>query len=257
MARIETPEALEKVRQEILSERDPKRPCITVCAGTGCLASGAASVVAAFQEEIEKQNLKVGLGFRATGCHGFCEKGPIVLIDPEEICYLQVAPTDVFEIISETVKGKKVIERLLYVDPNTGEKAVHESDIPFYKNQKRMIFGANRRVDPKSIDDYLAIGGYRALTKALFEMTPDQVIEEVKKANLRGRGGAGFPAGVKWEFARKTPDDTKYVVVNCDEGDPGAYMDRSLMEGNPYGVLEGLTIGAYAIGSHKGYCYVL
>jgi NADH-quinone oxidoreductase subunit F len=206
--------------------------------------------------ELEKQGLKGKVDFRRTGCHGFCEKGPIVLIDPEEICYLEVTPEDVAEIISQTVKGKKVIDRLLYVAPKTGETVAHESDIPFYKNQERMVFGANRRIDPKSIEDYLAIGGYQALVKALFEMTPEQVIEAVKEANLRGRGGGGFPAGTKWDIARRARGNPKYVVVNCDEGDPGAYMDRSLMEGNPYGVLEGLLIGAYAVGSHEGYVYV-
>jgi NADH:ubiquinone oxidoreductase subunit F (NADH-binding)/(2Fe-2S) ferredoxin/Pyruvate/2-oxoacid:ferredoxin oxidoreductase delta subunit len=256
MTRIDSSDELEELRQRILSERDPDTPCITVCAGTGCLASGARDVIAAFDREIEAQDLEVELGFRSTGCHGFCEKGPIVLIDPEEICYLQVPPDDVPEIIEKTIKGNEVIERLLYVDQNTGEKAVHESDIPFYKHQERMVFGANRRIDPKSFEDFLAIGGYRALVKALFEMTPDQVVSEVKEANLRGRGGGGFPAGVKWEIARNAPGETKYVVVNCDEGDPGAYMDRSLMEGNPYGVLEGLTIGAYAIGAHEGYVYI-
>jgi len=256
MTRINSSDELEELRQRIVSERDPDAPRITVCAGTGCLASGARDVIGAFDREIEARDLEVELGFRSTGCHGFCEKGPIVLIDPEEICYLQVTPDDVPEIIEKTIKEKEVIERLLYVDQNTGEKAVHESDIPFYKHQERMVFGANRKIDPKSFEDYLAIGGYQALIKALVKMTPDEVVSEVKEANLRGRGGGGFPAGVKWEIARNAPGETKYVVVNCDEGDPGAYMDRSLMEGNPYGVLEGLTIGAYAIGAHEGYVYI-
>jgi len=256
MTRINSSVELEKIRQRILSERNPDAPCITVCAGTGCLASGSRDVVAAFKHELDTQGLEVEVGFRGTGCHGFCEKGPIVVIDPEEICYLQVTADDVPEIIEKTIKGNEVIERLLYVDQNTGEKAVRESEIPFYKHQQRMVFGANRRIDPKSFDDYLAIGGYRALIKALFEMTPDEVISEVKDAKLRGRGGGGFPAGAKWEIARNAPGDTKYVIVNCDEGDPGAYMDRSLMEGNPYGVLEGLTIGAFAIGANEGYVYI-
>jgi NADH-quinone oxidoreductase subunit F len=256
ITRIDSRHELEELRQRIVSERSPDAPCITVCAGTGCLASGSRDVVAAFNREIEAQGLEVELGFRSSGCHGFCEKGPIVVIDPEEICYLQVTPDDVSEIIEKTIKGDEVVERLLYVDHNTGERAVHESDIPFYKHQERMVFGANRRIDPKCFEDYLAIGGYQALVKALFDMTPEQVASEVKEANLRGRGGGGFPAGVKWEIARNAPGETKYVVVNCDEGDPGAYMDRSLMEGNPYRVLEGLTIGAYAIGSNEGYVYI-
>jgi len=256
MQHLSSLEELESLRHEVLSERDPTKPCVTVCAGTGCLATGARGVVAAFTDEIEKRGLDVEVGFRSTGCHGFCEKGPIVVIDPEEICYLHVKPEDVPEIISETVESGRVIDRLLYVDPNTNEKAVHESDIPFYKNQERIVFGANRRIDPKSLEDYLAIGGFEALSKALFEMRPEEVIEEVKEAKLRGRGGAGFPAGLKWELARKAHGEPKYVVVNCDEGDPGAYMDRSLMEGNPFGVLEGLMIGAYAIGASQGYVYI-
>jgi len=254
--RINSPAELEQLRQDILSKRDPNKPCITVCSGTACHASGSGKVAAAIAQELEKQGLKDEVDFRRTGCHGFCEKGPIVVIYPEEICYLQVTPEDIPEITSQTLKEKKLVDRLLYVDPNTGEKVIHESDIPFYKNQERLVFGPNRRINPKSIDDYLAIGGYQALAKALFEMTPEEVIKEVKEANLRGRGGGGFPAGIKWEFARNAPGETKYVIVNCDEGDPGAYMDRSLMEGNPHSVLEGLIIGAYAIGSHEGYIYV-
>ena len=256
MTRINSPKLLGELRDRVVSGRNSGTPCITVCSGTGCVASGAKDVVAAFNHEIEAQGLRVEVSFRATGCHGFCEKGPIVVIDPEEICYLQVTPEDVPEIMAKTIKEKEVIERLLYVDQNTGEKSVHESDIPFYRHQERMVFGANRRIDPRSFEDYLAIGGYQALTKALFEMTPDEVIAEVKEAKLRVAEAVGFPAGKKWEIARNAPGDTKYVVVNCDEGDPGAYMDRSLMEGNPYGVLEGLMIGAYAIGSHEGYVYV-
>ena len=255
LARINSPTELEKLRQEILSQRDPNKLCITLCSGTACHATGTEKVAAAIEQELEKEGLKTEIDFRRTGCHGFCEKGPIVVIYPEEICYLQIQPEDVPEIISQTIK-KKVIERLLYADPTTGEKVTYESEIPFYKNQERIIFGPNRRIDPKSIEDYLAIGGYRALAKALFKMTPEQVLEEVKKANLRGRGGGGFPAGRKWETTKNAPGEPKYVIVNCDEGDPGAYMDRSLMEGNPHSVLEGLVIGAYAIGSHEGFIYV-
>ncbi|MBW1779999.1 MAG: 4Fe-4S binding protein [Deltaproteobacteria bacterium] len=256
MPLIQSPAELEKLRKEILSKRDPDKPCITLCSGSACHASGSREVARAIEEEIEKQGLSHDVEIRKTGCHGFCERGPIIVIHPEEICYLQIKPEDVPEIVSETIKGKKVIDRLLYTDPVTQEKIVHESEIPFYKNQKRLVFGSNGNIDPKSIDDYLAIEGYSALAKALFEMTSEEVVDEVKKANLRGRGGGGFPAGRKWEGSRNAPDDTKYVIVNADEGDPGAYMDRSLLEGNPHSVLEGLTIGAYAIGSHEGYIYV-
>ena len=254
--RIESPAKLEELRKGILSKRDPNKPCITLCSGTACHASGSEEVAVSIEEEIKKQKLSAKVDFRKTGCHGFCEKGPIIVIHPEEICYLQIEPKDVPEIISQTIKEKKVIERLLYTDPSTNEKIIHESEIPFYKNQERLVFGSNGKIDPKSIDDYLALGGYSALAKVLSQMTSEQVLEEVKKSNLRGRGGGGFPAGRKWEECRNAPGEIKYVIVNADEGDPGAYMDRSLLEGNPHSVLEGLIIGAYAIGSHEGYIYV-
>ncbi len=256
MPRIKSPAELEDFRKEILSHRDPSKPCITLCSGSACHATGSGKVAAAIEQEIEKQGVETDVVFRRTGCHGFCEQGPIVVMYPEGTCYLRVQPEDIAEIISETVKEKKVVERLLYVDPNTGERATLEDEIPFYKNQKRLVLGSNRKIDPKSLEDYLAVEGYQALVKALFKMTPEQVVGEVKDAKLRGRGGAGFPSGVKWDFARNAPGDQKYVVVNCDEGDPGAYMDRSVMEGNPFAVLEGLMIGAYAIGANEGYVYV-
>jgi NADH:ubiquinone oxidoreductase subunit F (NADH-binding)/(2Fe-2S) ferredoxin/ferredoxin len=256
MARIKSAAELEELRKDILSKRDPNKPCITLCSGTACLASGSEDVAASIEEEIKKQGLSGKVDFRRTGCHGFCEKGPIIVIHPEEVCYLQIESKDVPEIISQTIKEKKVVERLLYTDPNTNEKIIHESEIPFYNNQRRLVFGSNGRIDPKSIEDYLALGGYSALAKALFQMTPEQVLAEVKKSNLRGRGGGGFPTGRKWEECRNAPGEIKYVIVNADEGDPGAYKDRSLLEGNPHSVLEGLTIGAYAIGAHEGYIYV-
>ena len=257
MPRIHSPAELEEFRKGIISKRDPNKPCIAVCTGTGCLALGAANVVAAFKEEIKKQGLETEVvDIRETGCPGFCERGPLIVIYPEEICYLQVQPDDAEEIVSQTVLAKKTIDRLLYVDPITDEKIVQESEIPFYKNQVRHLIGNNIKLDPKTIDDYLAVGGYSALVKALHQQTPEQVVDLVKNSNLRGRGGAGFPAGLKWEFARKSPEKTKYVIVNADEGDPGAFMDRALLEGNPFSVLEGLTIGAYAIGAHEGYIYV-
>ncbi|MBN2317574.1 MAG: 4Fe-4S binding protein [Acidobacteria bacterium] len=260
MPRIKSPAELEEFRKGILSKRDPQKPCIAVCTGTGCIALGAAEVVAALREEIKKQGLgaevDVKVDIRETGCPGFCEQGPVIVIYPEEICYLQVKPDDAKEIIAETILAKKVIDRLLYVDPVSKEKSIRESDVPFYKNQTRLLIGNNIKLDPKSIEDYLAVGGYTALVKALAGMKPEQVLDVVKDSNIRGRGGAGFPAGKKWEFARNSPGDTKYVVVNADEGDPGAFMDRALLEGNPHAVLEGLLIGAYAIGAHEGFLYV-
>jgi len=256
MSRINSLAELEEFRKGILSKRDPNKPCITLCSGSACHASGSEEVAAIIEEEIKKQGLSSSVDFRKTGCHGFCERGPIIVIHPEEICYLQIEPKDVPEIISQTIKEKKVIERLLYTDPGANEKIIHESEIPFYKYQERLVFGSNGNIDPKRIDDYLAIGGYSALAKVLFRMTSEEVLSEVKKSNLRGRGGGGFPAGSKWEGSRNALGEIKYVIVNADEGDPGAYMDRALLEGNPHSVLEGLTIGAYVIGSHEGYIYV-
>ncbi len=256
MARLNSPEALAQFRQDLLSKRDPSAPGISVCAGAGCVASGANEVIAAFKAEIEKEGLAATVDTKGTGCPGFCERGPVVVIYPEEICYLQVTAEDVPEIVAQTIKAHKAVERLLYQDPVTGERIARESDIPFYKHQKRTLLCSNIKIDSKSIDDYLAIGGYSALSKALFQMTDVAVLEEVKKSNIRGRGGAGFPAGKKWEGSRNAPEPIKYVIVNADEGDPGAFMDRALLEGNPHSVLEGLILGGYAIGAQEGYIYV-
>ncbi|MCP3950624.1 MAG: 4Fe-4S dicluster domain-containing protein [Desulfobacterales bacterium] len=256
MARLNTPEELQNFRQSILSKRDPDNPCVSICAGAGCVASGADEVIDAFKAEIEKAGLGATVDTKGTGCPGFCERGPVVVIYPEEICYLQVKAEDVPEIVAQTIKENKVVERLLFEDPATGEKAVKESDISFYRDQERTVLCNNIKIDSKSIDDYLAIGGYSALSKALSEMSDLDVLEEVKKSNIRGRGGAGFPAGRKWEGSRNAPEPIKYVIVNADEGDPGAFMDRALLEGNPHSILEGLIIGGYAIGSHEGYFYV-
>ncbi|MFC1983609.1 NADH-ubiquinone oxidoreductase-F iron-sulfur binding region domain-containing protein [Chloroflexota bacterium] len=247
---------LEDLRQSILQRQDPNKLCISVCAGTGCRASGAEAVVDAFMDEIEKRELQINVELKETGCHGFCERGPVVVIRPKKIFYQRVTSEDVPEIISETILNGNIIERLLYVDPITNEKIVYEPEVPFYKKQTRTIFGANGEIDPTNIEDYIAIGGYSALSKALFQMSPEETIGEVKRSGLRGRGGGGFPTGRKWESCRDAKGDTKYVICNADEGDPGAYQDRSLLEGNPHSVLEGMIIGAYAIGAHKGYIYV-
>ena len=254
--RLASPADLERLREGIIAKRDPNQPIVTVCSGTGCQAYGSKKVIQAFIDEIERQGLAAKVVAKATGCHGFCEQGVVVIIFPEEICYLRVGPEDVPEIVSSTLVQQRIVDRLIYEDSVTGQKIPKESEIPFYKHQYRLIFGNNRFIDPRNIEDYIARGGYRALAKALFEMLPEEVLEEVKRANIRGRGGGGFPAGKKWETTRNAPGEIKYVIVNCDEGDPGAYMDRSLMEGNPHSVLEGLIIGAYAIGAHQGFIYV-
>ena len=256
MKRLSSPKELETLREAITAQRDPDKLCITICGGTGCQAYGCARVNAGFRQAIEQQGLADKVDILTTGCHGFCERGPLVVIRPQDIFYQRVQVEDIPEIISETVLKGNIIERLLYTDPGTGKKIVNEPEVPFYKKQQRTVFGNNGYIDPTSLDDYLAVGGYAGLAKALFKMTPEEVINEVKKSGLRGRGGGGFPTGVKWESCRKAEGDIKYIICNADEGDPGAYMDRSVVEGNPHSVVEGMIIGAYAIGGHEGYVYV-
>lgn len=254
MAKLKSVSELEALRKSITDKRDPNKAVITVCNGTGCHAHGCRDVTAAFQDEVKKQKLTAKVDVRATGCHGFCERGPLVVIKPQDTFYQRVRVKDIPEIL-ETISSGKTIERLLYTDRQSGAKITCEHDVPFYKLQKRLVFGNNGSIDPTSIDDYLAVGGYAALAKAL-KMSPEKIIDEVKKAGLRGRGGGGFPTADKWESTRQAHGDTKYVICNADEGDPGAYMDRSLVEGNPHLFLEGMIIGAFAIGSNQGYIYI-
>ncbi|MCG2675770.1 NADH-quinone oxidoreductase subunit NuoF [bacterium] len=254
--RLKRPSDLAKAKKLIQSRYDPQKTCVTVCCGTGCIASGARDVAEAFKKEIDKKGLRPRMNLRITGCHGFCEKGPLIVIYPRKIFYQRVRVEDVKEIISQTILEKKIIDRLLYVDPMTGKKIICEDDIPFYKKQKRLIFGNNGMIDPTKINYYIALDGYTALAKVLYKMNPQQVIDEIKRSGLRGRGGAGFPTGVKWALCRRQKEKPKYIICNADEGDPGAFMDRSLLEGNPHSVLEGMIIGAYAIGAEEGYIYV-
>ena len=247
---------LDKIREEISESRKKQKKCITICGGTGCHAYGCLKVAQAFEEEIRRQGLQDSVDVRTTGCHGFCERGPIVVIQPEGIFYQRIKLGDIQEVVSETIVKKKIIDRLLYVEPRTQEKIVHEEDVPFYSKQRRIIFGNNGFIDPTDIKDYIALDGYRALTRILFDMTSEEVIEEITASGLRGRGGAGFLTGKKWEICHKVNSEVKYVICNADEGDPGAYMDRSLLEGNPHSVIEGMIIGAYAIGASEGYIYV-
>lgn len=247
---------IEKLKEKVINSRDKTKTWVTVCGGTGCHAYGCMKVVEAFQEEIKKKNLVDTVGVRTTGCHGFCERGPLVVIQPEGIFYQRVGVDDVPAIVEETVVNKKIVEKLLYRDPQTKQAIIHEQDVPFYSKQKRIIFGNNGLIDPTDIRDYIAVDGYQALAKVLFEMTADEVIKEIKKSGLRGRGGAGFLTGLKWEICRRESAPIKYLICNADEGDPGAYMDRSLLEGNPQSVIEGMIIGAYAIGATEGFIYV-
>lgn len=251
---------LEKLKKDILTKRTPSQIGITVCCGTGCTVSGAKDVLSEFEKQLltlspTGSGTQLSTNLLMTGCHGFCERGPLVVIRPQNIFYQQVKRDDVAEIVAETVLKGKTIDRLLYTDPVTKQKVVSEDDVPFYKHQHRLIFGNNGRIDPTNIKDYIALGGYTALTKTL-KMEPSQIIDEIKKSGLRGRGGAGFLTGRKWDSARKAHGDTKYIICNADEGDPGAFMDRSLLEGNPHSIIEGMIIGSYAIGSNLGYIYV-
>jgi len=229
---------------------------ITVSAGTCGQARGSLDVVNALKESIRKNKQEDNIIVKVTGCHGFCEAEPNLIIHPHNLFYQHVQPKDADEIIKETILSDKVIDRLLFVEPVSGEKPHSENDISFYEKQMRIVLGDNVLLDPTDIDNYLAIGGFSALTKVLGDMTPDAVINEIQKSGLRGRGGAGFPTGKKWSFTKAAKDKVKYIICNADEGDPGAYMDRSLMEGNPFRVLEGMMIGAYAIGAENGYIYI-
>jgi len=256
MRRIKTPLELEALRNSLVHRRDPNKPHVRVCLGTGCRARGSLDVAEAFKDEIEKQGLEIQVECKQTGCHGFCERGPVVVIGPKDIFYQRVKPRDVPEIVSKTLLNWEVVDRLLYMDPATGQKILYEYDVPFYKRQTRRILAYNGQIDPTDILDYIAVGGYQALAKAIANMSCEKIISIVEKSGLRGLGGGGFPTGKKWRLCREAAGDVKFVVGNGDEGDPGAFSDRSLMEGNPHSILEGMIIGAYAIGANRGYLYV-
>ncbi|MCH4157182.1 MAG: NADH-quinone oxidoreductase subunit NuoF [Acidaminococcaceae bacterium] len=232
------------------------RADVLVCGGTACSASGSQEVMKRLREEIAKKGLSEEINVVKTGCHGFCENGPLVIVYPEGTFYVRVKPEDVPEIVEEHLYKGRVVERLLYHEPTTGKSIPTYKEIDFYKKQKRVVLSKCGAINPEKIEEYIALGGYEALGKVLTTMTPEQVIEEVKKSGLRGRGGAGFPTGMKWQFAHGAKGDKKYIICNADEGDPGAFMDRSVLEGDPHAVLEGMAIGAYAIGADEAYMYV-
>jgi len=254
--KIRTSGELEIFRMRLVDSASSRTPRIVISSGTCGQARGSTEVVESFQRAIKKHDLQNKIATRVSGCGGFCETEPNAVIYPEGVFYQKLSPDDAEEIISETVLNGRIVDRLLYVDPNTGQKFVHESEIPFYKKQMRLLLASNLLIEPTSIQDYLSIGGYRTFFKVLRDLTPEQVIEEIKRSGLRGRGGAGFPTGMKWDLCRRARDSIKYVICNADEGDPGAYMDRSLLEGNPHSVIEGMMIGAYAIGASEGFIYV-
>ena len=234
------------------------RSHVLVCGGTGCTSSGSARLIERFEEQLKEKGLDKEVKVVRTGCFGLCEAGPGVIVYPEGTFYSRVKEEDVDEIVSEhLLKGRKV-QRLVYVDHKTHESSVQKSlgEIGFYKQQMRVALRNCGVIDPENIDEYIAFDGYKALAKALTEMTPEQVIDEMLKSGLRGRGGAGFPTGKKWQFARASQAEHKYFVCNADEGDPGAFMDRSLLEGDPHAILEAMAIGGYAIGADEGWIYV-
>jgi NADH-quinone oxidoreductase subunit F len=229
---------------------------ILVCCGTGCLANNSFDIYTRFLEKLKDTNTEVIPEIKATGCNGLCEKGPVVKILPDEISYFKVKAKDVDEIVSKTILKGEIIDRLLYFDTNSKKKIVSHKDASFYKHQHKIALRNIGEIDPKNIEDYKERNGFEALRKVLFEMTPDEVITEVEKSGLRGRGGAGFPTGSKWRTCSKYDNYPKYVVCNGDEGDPGAFMDRSIMEGDPNTVIEGMIICGYAINSNRGFLYI-
>ncbi|MFB3892348.1 MAG: NADH-quinone oxidoreductase subunit NuoF [Phycisphaerae bacterium] len=254
--RLAGPADLDRLRDEVKGRLDPSVRRVRVCGGPGCVAKGALKIFEQFKRAVAESGANVRVEAKCVGCHGLCERGPIVIVDPGNIFYQQVEEPDVAEIFRETVIGGRLVERLLYSAMPEGPRAKTPDEIPFYKAQRRIALAGNGVIDPESIEEYIASGGYSALAKALFKMKPEDVLEEVEKSGLRGRGGGGFPTGRKWRSCREAHGEPKYVICNGDEGDPGAFMDRVVMEGNPHSVLEGMIIGAYAIGSHQGYIYV-
>ena len=232
------------------------RADILVCGCPDCTKAGGSDVQLALEEGINERGLEGEVRVVETGSRGFCFMGPIIILQPEGVLYCQVKAADVPELVEETLVKGRIVERLTYKEPATHKAVPYYEDIPFYGKQMRILLRNCGLINPESIDEYIAVGGYQALGKALTSMTPEELIEEVKKSELRGRGGAGFPTGLKWEFARNEPGDVKYVVANGNEGDPGAFTDRSVMEADPHSVLEGLIISGYAVGAQEGYLYV-
>ena len=258
MSRLQSAAGFQAWQASLADAWDETKPCVRICDGTGCRALGSQKVLASLREEIQRVDLDTPIEVVGTGCPGFCECGPLLTIYPQRISYQRLTQADVPDIVRLTLQGGEVIERLLYTDPQTGQHIRLEPDLPFYKRQTRQVLDLNGRIDPTRIEDYVALGGYAALTKALQSMTPGDVIAEIKASGLRGRGGAGFLTGLKWELCRRNVQEvgSGYIICNADEGDPGAFMDRSVVEGNPHAVIEGMIIGAYAMGVHEGFVYI-
>ena len=265
MKKLTSREDLIKLRQECIDIAEYETKAIMVCGGTGCVAGGSLEIYARLKELMDEQNIPVDIeiaeephgevvGLKKTGCHGFCEFGPLLLIEPQGWLYTKVKLEDCEEIVEETIKNGKPIDRLAY--QMNGEIYRKQEEIPFYKKQTRLVLEHCGQINATSIRSYLSVGGYSAMEKALFDMTPEEIIDEITESNLRGRGGGGFPCGEKWASCRKQKEFPKYIVCNGDEGDPGAFMDRSIMEGDPNRMLEGMIISGIAIGANEGYIYV-
>jgi NADH-quinone oxidoreductase subunit F len=256
MPRLQGQADLASLRKDLEKERADWPALVTLSSGTCGQAAGASAVLEALREHLDSSGLNQNVHLRVTGCHGFCQQEPLLILEPLRVLYCHVEPEDVGEIVSESLVKGNIVERLLFTDPVSGMIARSEEDLPFFTRQDRQLMSKNRLIDPCDIDDYIAQGGYSALVKALTSMTQQNVIDEVKASGLRGCGGGGYPTGRKWEQCRAAHGDEHYVICNADEGDPGAYMDRSLLEGNPHSVLEGMMIGAFAIGAGRGFVYV-
>jgi len=256
MPRLDSPAALETLRQRLIAARAFWPVRLILSSGTCGQASGSLAVLAALRQRLDRPDLRDSVHVRVTGCQGFCDQEPLLIVDPLDVAYCRVKPQDIEEIVSQTLLEGRVVERLLYVDPRSGARVRREADIPFFAKQDRALISKNRWVDPCNVGDYIAAGGYSALAAVLSWFAPQRVIEEIRASGLRGRGGAGYPTGKKWEQCRNAPGEHRYVICNADEGDPGAYMDRGLLEGNPHLILEGMLIGAYAVGSEQGFVYV-
>ncbi|NOQ76649.1 MAG: hypothetical protein GQ475_02425, partial [Methylococcaceae bacterium] len=256
MLRLSSINELKELRRVLFDDSRENKPRIVICAGTACQASGSNDIIRVSKRYIIEKRLVGKMSLRITGCHGFCEMGPFILTEPQQAFYTQVKLDDVPRII-EALLSDKYVEDLLYQDQHTGERYYNRDDIPFFKNQHRSILGMNQKIDPIRIYDYIAQKGYIALEKVLSKKNTEWVVQQVKRSGLRGRGGAGFPTGLKWELLAKQPSSRgKFLVCNADEGDPGAYMDRSVLEGNPHSIIEGMIIGAYGTGATEGIVYV-
>ena len=265
--KLQSPEQMKAVRESSRTAFDNEKLRVVVCGGTGCSSNGSHEVLIALQQAVAQRNLPVKVDLldeaemnsvtvRYSGCSGFCEVGPIVRILPENIFYVRVNAADAMDIVEQTLMNGQPVERLLYVDRATQERYVHRDEIPFYRNQVNIALTDCGDIDPADYRQYIAHDGYKALSEALFNKSPEIVIDEVTKSGLRGRGGGGFPTGLKWGITNKVRGEKKYVICNADEGDPGAFMDRSVLEGNPHAVLEGMALAGYAIGADEGYVYV-